>query len=130
MKKMRQMSKKGFLLLEVMVSIVIITGGLLFVMRVYSTAREALDLSRTLFRHSLLLEDAMFEYDDKTRAETGKTEKEFSAEKGYCWEADVTPIMEGDAEDPDLNAIVMSVFREKKSFGKYSIATILRKGKK
>ena len=58
-------NKKGFLLLEVMVSIVIITSGLLFVTRVYSTARDVIKRSFVLFKSSLLLEDKMFEFEEK-----------------------------------------------------------------
>ena len=58
--------------MEVMVAIVVITGGLLFVMRVYSTAKSALDRSRSLFKYSLLLEEKIFDFEERGVIEEGK----------------------------------------------------------
>ena len=57
-------TKRGFLLLEVMASIIIITGGLLFVTRVYSTVRMALERSHALFKNSLLLEEKVYDFEE------------------------------------------------------------------
>ena len=79
-------NKRGFLLLEVIVSIVIITSGLLFVMRVYSTARYAIQRSSVLFESGLLLESKMFEFEERGEIESDlKDGKQFSRESGYSW---------------------------------------------
>lgn len=115
-----------------MVSIVIITGGLLFVMRVYSTAREAINRSRALFRHSLLLEEGMFEFDEKGESLEGKKEKEFADrdDKGYFWTAYASPLLEEDGtENQELNILTLDVYQKGKSAasGRYSVTTILQK---
>lgn len=117
--------------MEVMVSIVIITGGLLFVMRVYSTAKQAIDRSRALFQYSLLLEEGMFEFEEKGEAEDGRKEKEFEDNKGYFWSSSASPLKEEKGkENPDLNVLALDVFRKKgQGADKYSVAAILRKSK-
>ena len=126
--------KKGFLLLEVIVSIVIITSGLLFVMRVYSTARYAIQRSSALFESGLLLESKMFEFEEKGKIESDiKEGKQFSRESGYSWlikteEAPKDPVLE---QKLDLNIVTLEVSRhrdkeERKSYvSKYFLTTYL-----
>lgn len=126
--------KRGFLLLEVIVSIVIITSGLLFVMRVYSTARYAIQRSSVLFESGLLLESKMFEFEEKGKIEKDfKDGKQFSRESGYSWlikteEAPKDPVL---GQKLDLNIVTLEVSRhrdreEKKSYiSKYFLTTYL-----
>ena len=74
--------------MEVMVAIVVITGGLLFVMRVYSTAKSALDRSRSLFKYSLLLEEKIFDFEERGVIEEGKARGHFPDDKECFWEVD------------------------------------------
>ncbi|MFA4982295.1 MAG: hypothetical protein WC592_07510 [Candidatus Omnitrophota bacterium] len=123
--------KKGFLLLEVMISIIILTGGLLFVTRVYSTAKIAIQRSKALFKYSLLLEEAMFEIEEKGEAEKGRNENEFKDDRDYLWASNVTAIVEDDREDPNLNAVTMDVYRKKGSGAdRYSITSFIGKPQK
>ncbi|MCX5667985.1 MAG: prepilin-type N-terminal cleavage/methylation domain-containing protein [Candidatus Omnitrophica bacterium] len=127
-------NKKGFLLLEVIVSIVIITSGLLFVMRVYSTARYAIQRSSVLFESGLLLESKMFEFEEKGEIEKDlKDGKQFSRESGYSWsikteEAPKDPVLE---QKLDLDIVTLEVSRhrdkeERKSYlSKYFLTTYL-----
>jgi type II secretory pathway component PulJ len=126
--------KKGFLLLEVIVSIVLITSGLLFVIRVYSTARYAIQRSSVLFESTLLLESGMFEFEEKGEIERGlKDGKQFSRESQYSWlikteEAPEDPVLE---RKLDLNIVTFEVSRhrdreEKKPYiSKYFLTTYL-----
>ena len=126
--------KKGFLLLEVIVSIVIITSGLLFVMRVYSTARHAIQRSSVLFESSLLLESGMFEFEEKGKIESGLKEgKRFPDGSSYSWlvkteEAPKDPVL---GQKLDLNIVTLEVSRhkdreERKSYvSKYFLTTYL-----
>jgi type II secretory pathway component PulJ len=127
-------NKRGFLLLEVIVSIVIITSGLLFVMRVYSTARYAIQRSSVLFESGLLLESGMFEFEEKIKIGSDfKEEKQFSRESGYSWrinteEAPKDPVL---GQKLDLNIVTFEVSRhkdrqERKSYiSKYFLTTYL-----
>jgi len=127
-------NKKGFLLLEVIVSIVIITSGLLFVMRAYSTARYAIQRSSVLFESGLLLESKMFEFEEKGQIERDlKDGKQFSRESGYSWlikteEAPKDLVLE---QKLDLNIVTLEVSRhrdreERKSYvSKYFLTTYL-----
>ena len=126
--------KKGFLLLEVIVSIAIITSGLVFVTRVYSTAKYAIQRSFVLFKSSLLLESKMFEFEEKGKIESDFTDgKTFSDDRDYSWSIRTVPA----PEDPilkqklGLNIITLEVSRlkdiaERKSYvTKYFLTTYL-----
>jgi len=122
--------RRGFLLLEVMVSIIVITGGLLFVMRVYSTAWGALDRSRTLFKNSLLLEEAAFSFEEKGIIEEGTQTGRFADPKDYSWEAKAMPLSLDDIDLNDLNSVDLDVFNNKASPpDKYFLSTYLYKKK-
>ncbi len=127
-------NKKGFLLLEVIVSIVIITSGLLFVMRVYSTARYAIQRSLVLFESGLLLESGMFEFEEKGKVESDLKEgKQFPQYSPYSWsvkteEAPKDPVL---GQKLDLNIVTLEVSRhrdreERKSYvSRYFLTTYL-----
>ena len=124
--------RKGFLLLEVMISIVVITGGLLFVMRVYSTAKEALDRSRTLFTRSLLLEEKMFDFEEKGIIEEDTDHGRFTDKKDYSWEIDAVSLAPQGQPFSDLCAVKLCVFHDKSSSqagppDKYYLFTYLNK---
>lgn len=131
--------RRGFLLLEVIVSIVIITSGLLFVMRVYSTVRYAIQRSLVLYESGLLLESGMFEFEEKGKIERDlKDGKQFSKDSPYSWSIKT----EEATEDPalgrklDLNIVTLEVSRhrdreERKSYvSKYFLTTYLNNDKK
>jgi len=102
--------RKGFLLLEVMISIIVITGGLLFVMRVYSTAKEALGRSRTLFKHSLLLEEKIFDFEEKGMIEEDTDRGHFPDLKDYFWEVNAASLAPQGQELGDLCSVKLGVY--------------------
>ena len=125
-------SKKGFLLLEVMVSIVVITGGLLFVMRVYSTAKNALNISRALFKHSLLLEEKIFDFEEKGMIAEDTDRGSFRGTKDYSWEVEATALAPQGQSLSDLCVLRLGVFYNKSSPeadspNKYYLFTYLNK---
>jgi hypothetical protein len=128
-------NRDGFLLLEIMVSIVVITAGLLFVMRVYSTAKTALDRSRTLFKYSLLLEEKMFDLEERGVVEEGKEEGHFPDDlKDYFWRVDAEPLAPQNQDWGDLCSVKMDAFHKKNPSQtrlpeKYSLWTYLDKKK-
>jgi len=124
--------KKGILLLEVMVSIVVITAGLLFVMRVYSTAKEALQRSRDFFKYSLLLEDRMYDFEEKGVIEEGRDKGRFPSLREYYWEVSADSLAFEEQELSDLCSVRMDVFYRASSAqaeksDKYSLFTYLFK---
>jgi len=122
--------ERGFLLLEVMVSIIVITGGLLFVMRVYSTAHGALDRSRALFKNSILLEEAAFDFEEKGIIKEGIQTGRFAEAKDYSWRANAIPLSLDDIDLNDLNTVELGVFNNKTSPPeKYFLFTYLFKKK-
>src|SRR3989338_8470736 len=98
------MNNKGFLLLEVMVSIVIVAAGLLYVTRVYSTANEIVKRSQALFEYGLLMEDRMFEYEEKGGIKEETIQGNFSElkdRKDIFWK--ITPKNLSQELDVDIN---------------------------
>jgi len=127
-------NKKGFLLLEVIVSIVIITSGLLFVTRAYSTARYALQRSSVLFESGLLLESGMFEFEEKGCIKSDlKDGKDFPGDSSYSWsvKSDELPKDPVLGEKLDIDTVTFEVSRHKdkqegKSYiSKYYLTTYL-----
>ena len=70
-------ASKGFLLFEVIISIAIITSGLLVVMASYSASKRAIESSQELFEASLLLEEKIFEFEERGEIETRELSGEF-----------------------------------------------------
>lgn len=128
-------NRRGFLLLEVIISIVVITGGLLFVMRVYSTAKEALNRSRTFFKYSLLLEEKIYDFEERGIIEEGKEDDHFPDLRDYFWEAEASSLASVAPELNDLCTVRLDVFRHQSSSEgtsppeKYSLYTYLNKKK-
>jgi Tfp pilus assembly protein PilE len=111
---------KGFLLLEVMISIVIITSALLFVTRSYSVSKQAIERSRDLFKSGLLLEEEMFAFEETGEISEGSGEGEFNDNKDYLWKINAVPAA-------NLNTVTVSVFRRNNPQEIYSLYTCLNK---
>jgi hypothetical protein len=111
--------KKGFLLFEVMMSIVIITTGILFIMRSYSSSKMSIERSTEIFRTSLLLESQMWEYEEEGKIREERDRGDFEEPEGYSWEIEAEPLEEEEGEGfsitfkPKLNVVRLSVFEEK-----------------
>jgi len=113
-------SKKGFLLLEVIVSIVVITGGLVYVTRVWSASSRAIARSEEFFNSSLLAEAKMFEFEEKAQIEALLKSGEFSEGQDYTWEIEAAP-MEGST----LNMVRLDILK-KNRIDKQSLYTYLK----
>ncbi len=120
------MDKRGFLLFEVMVSIVVITVCLLFVARSYSSSTNAIRKSRELIRAALLLENKMWELEQIGEIEESRVEGNFEEDENYSW------IMSAQRmEDTDLNLVRLEILEtEAPERGKYSISTYLKNKEK
>ena len=119
-------SRKGFLLLEVMVAIAILTGGLVVVTRVYNTAKHAIQRSFVMFRAGLLLESKMYEFEEKGMIkEDFKDGKDFTDEKDYSWLISSAPVLKDPvlAQKLNINSVKMEVARHKDKEDKRSYIT-------
>ncbi len=95
---------KGFLLVEVMVSISILSIGLLLVLNSFMRSIKAIELSRDYFKAGLLLENKIYELSNKD-TEEGVLEGSFDDfNKRFSWNLDVRKI-----EESPLNEINLKV---------------------
>ena len=114
--------RRGFLLLEVVVSLVIITAGLLFVARSYSSSKEAFQRSGEIFETSLLIEKSFWEYEERGEIVEGETSGDFKDKDGYSWQISAKRF-----EGSGLNIVESEVFKEKDPLRtKYSVSTYLK----
>ena len=139
-------ARKGFLLFEIMISVVIIASGLLFIMNSYSSAKNSIKRSTELFEASLLLENKMWEFEEKGEIEIGAESGDFPENEEYSWSmeaglaaeaaaVEVAPGEEGEApgeekgitDEADYNLVTLEVFAKKKPETiRYSLVTYLK----
>ncbi len=83
-KKILRSNNHGFLLLEVLVSILVISIGIVFVFRSFSTSIKAFKVSREYFKATLFMEEAMWPYNDKGIT-AGSFDGTFPQDDLYKW---------------------------------------------
>ena len=86
------MPKKGFMLLEVILSVLVIASGLLFIMRSYSASLKATAVASSLQKACLYLEDKLSELDFKGKIEEGVQDGSFEDDGNYSWHLDAQPL--------------------------------------
>lgn len=89
-------SKYGFTLIEIMFAVVILSFGLVLVLRSFATTLEGLKRSENVKEASYLLEEKMEEIKEKAKEEAGIVKGNSSGEfgqdyKGYNWNLSVSP---------------------------------------
>ena len=116
------MKDKGFLLFEVLITIVIITAGLLFIIQAYRASKDGLRRSTQILRTSFLLEQKMWEFEEQGEIEEGTETGDFGSAGRYVWNIDAARI-----EDTNFNTVILSVYQEDDpEKTKYSIQTFLK----
>ncbi|NQT93311.1 MAG: prepilin-type N-terminal cleavage/methylation domain-containing protein, partial [Lentisphaerae bacterium] len=125
----------AFTLIEILVTLVILSTGIVLVLQAFETAAVALASSREdLFAHELIedivadLEASVLESGDCRTGRDGGGSAGWDGD--YRWETDVSRLRgpgEDEGEEPDGSAyeVVVTVFREK-SDSEYSATTRLR----
>ena len=88
------MNRKGFLLFEVMVSIVIITAGFFFIVNSFSSSKRAMQRSTGLVEISLVIEEKLWELEDAGAIEIGHQEGDFVGSDDYAWRIEAQPVAE------------------------------------
>ncbi len=120
-------NNKGFLLLEALVSLVILTGGLLFVMRIFAVARDTLKRSGELFSYSLLAEQKLAEAE--LLGAVGESERAgtFREDRRLGWRLKTGPLPPEALALRDLVSARLSLYPENEPpESGYTLVTYLR----
>ena len=114
---------RGFLLLEVIVTIAIITCGLIFVMKTYTISSQVIKNSKDLFKFSLLLEEQMFGFEEKGVISYGSWVQDLEGHKELLLKVKVTPM-----ESIDLNLVTLGLSRINNPAQDWSLYMYLNNG--
>jgi len=112
----------GFLLLEVIVTIAIIIGGLIFVMKTYSVTSQVLKSSNDFFKFSLLLEEEMFGLEEKGEIAEGTWAPDIEGHKDILLQVKAAPM-----DSVDLNLVTLDISRRTKPTQNCSLYMYLNK---
>lgn len=116
----KRKKSRGFLLVELMVTISILSIGLLFVISSFTRSIRAMALSMDYFKANLLLENKLFELYN-TEITEGSSDGEFpDFNKRFSWNLGVTK-----TEDLINEVILKVLWKEKNIEQDVSIATLM-----
>lgn len=89
------MQRKGFLLIELLVTIAILSFGLVFILAGFHSSLNALRVSQNIVRASEILEEKMLELEKQTEEEKGIIAGTSEGEiDGFSWISSVVPLEE------------------------------------
>lgn len=77
---------RGFMLLEVILSVLIVSVGVVFVISSFITSLKAVKLSKIYVDAVYLIEQKLWEYEESGEIEDGRAEGRFDNYKGAEWE--------------------------------------------
>jgi len=103
-------NNKGFLLLEVMVSVAILSIGLVFVLGSFMSSIRAMSLSEDYFKASLLLEDKLYEVYNTELKERSLSDEFDDFGKRFSWHLDVEKL-----EDFPLFQVGLKILWDKRT---------------
>ena len=92
---------KGFLLVEVILTVALVAGGLLFVTASFSVSKKILYRSRELFQTGLLLQEKMFELQEKEEIALMSRHGAWQ-DPPADWNVQVSPVAQTDLVRVDL----------------------------
>ena len=116
------MSKKGFLLIEVILTTALVAGGLLIVMASFSVSKRLLYGSRELFQSELLLQEKIYDLLDKEAIEPLFQEEGRWKEPKAQWSVHAEPVPQ-----TELMQINLEVSDQKTPDSSRSVETYLWK---
>lgn len=113
---------KGFTLIEAMFTVIILSIGLIGILRAYSVSLDALDIGQQSIEATFLLKEKMSEIEGRAIEEgglsAGISQEQFKDEfSNYEWELDVKP-----GSNDKLNEVLLIVYR-KQHPRRYTLAT-------
>lgn len=119
----RLKGNKGFLLFEVLISVIILSVGLILIIEALLTSLRAVKTSSNAFKAELMLEEKLFEYELAGEISAGTGEGKFEGTiREYRWEETSKKVNE-----MQLNDLKFAVlWKEGNSTRQFSIETYLR----
>ncbi len=108
----------GFLLLEVMLSVFIVSVGIVFVIASFATTLQVYKISRDYTELLFIVDEVMWPYRERGRAEVGHDSGELELYDDSGWEIDVR-----EDDDMEMNVLHCRVQRHASSGGRYFSVT-------
>jgi len=130
-------NKDGFLLFEVILSVAILSLGLVLVLHSFTGSLKAARISQDYMRAVLLLEAKMTGLEWKGSLDSGISEGKFSQKnERFAWKIEATPVEETAGEDKEkkkieLNKVRLTVsWSESKKVERIELTTYLKSKEK
>ena len=114
--------RTGFTLIEVLVAVLILSTGIVFVLRAFDTAVGALAVSRDALDTHLFLKEKISELDSCNSVSIFSLPSAGS-EGGFQWKSDIKPL-DGCAE-PGLYTLTVKAFPVNSQGIEYSLSTVV-----
>ncbi|MBL7068661.1 MAG: type II secretion system protein [Candidatus Omnitrophica bacterium] len=102
--KRKRNKRLGFLLLEVLVSVTMISVGLIYVVRSFSASTRAITTSAKFLNSVSMLEEKLWELEAKGAIERGRYRGSITTDDEYSWEAEVEGL-----ENAPINSLKLKV---------------------
>ena len=112
-------------MIEVLLSLVILTSGLLVIVRSYYVAGKALERSQILFRSSLLIEEALFEPEARGAVNPEVTGGTCASDPGYAWSLKVSRASK-EKPEKDLSLVELTLSSKERRPYVFTVATYLK----
>jgi len=100
----RKNKTRGFLLLEVLVSVTMMSVGLIYVVRSFSASTRAVTTSARFINSVCMLEDKLWEFEAMGAVEKGRYRGSVTQNGEYRWEAEVDGL-----KDAPMNSLKLSM---------------------
>jgi len=130
-------NRDGFLLFEAILSVAILSLGLVLVLHSFTGSLKAARISQNYMRAVLLLEAKMTELEWKGSLDSGISEGKFSQKnERFAWKIEATPVEEISGEDEEkkrveLNKVHLTVsWSEGKKVERIELTTYLKSKEK
>lgn len=97
--------RAGFMLLEVMLSMLVVSVGVVFVISSFITSLKAFKLSKIYVDAVYLIEQKLWEYEEKGGIEDGRAEGRFN-DKGAEWKIDAKELEDLPLEETSAEIVI------------------------
>jgi len=103
-----RIDRRGFLLFEVMVSIIVIAVGLTLIARSYASSKNAIGRSRDYIKTAVVMEEVLWPYEEKGIMAVGSESGKYSEDENFAWTVNSEP-----EQDSTLNRVRLEVYQKK-----------------
>ena len=94
----------GFLLLEVLVSITVISVGLVYIVRSFSSSSRAIETAAYYLKAVSLIEERLWDLEAQKGVERGRDSGRFESDERYSWKTKIE-----EAEDLPVNTVGIEI---------------------